>query len=76
MLLPAGSPIHSARIASTATVNGLPSANWRRPSGSDSIGTKAEEMKVRGKITMNPIACADSAEDATSAKSAKIHEKA
>ncbi len=74
MLLPAGSPIHSARRASTAIVNGLSSANWRSPSGSVSIGTNADEMKVSGKITMKPIAWADSADEAMSPNSAKIHE--
>ena len=68
MLLPAGSPIQRARIASTATVNGFTSANCRSPSGSVSIGTKAEDTNVSGKITRKPIACAASPEEATSAK--------
>ena len=76
MSLLAGVSSHSARIASVMMLNGLTSANCRRPSGIDSTGTNADEANVSGKITMKPIACADSPEDAVSPTSAKNHDQA
>ena len=44
--------------------------------GIESTGTKAEEMKVSGKMMMNRNACEDSGEDETSPTKAKTQEKA
>jgi hypothetical protein len=75
-LSPAGAPSHSARIASTVTVNGLTSANHCSAEGIDSTGTKADEMKVSGKTAMKPTEFADSGEETSSPSSAKTHENA
>src|SRR4051794_7959123 len=76
MLSPAGAPSHSARIASTTTVIGLTSANWRSPSGIDSTGTNAAEMNVIGKISVKPTPLAASGDETDIPSSAKIHENA
>ena len=57
-------------------VNGLTSANACKAPGIESTGTKAEETKVSGKMTMNPIACEDSGEDEVMPTKAKTQEKA
>ena len=62
MLLPAGAPIHSARIALTTIVNGLTFANACSTGGRVCTGTNAEDTNVSGKIAMKPIELADSAE--------------
>ena len=72
----AGVPSHRERTASEIVVNGLASANWRRPSGIDSTGTKIDDANVSGKIAVKPIAFAVSGEDENSPISAKIHENA
>jgi len=67
---------HSERIASDTVVNGLASANCRRPSGIVLAGTKTDEANVSGKISVKPIEFAVSGEDENSPTSAKIHENA
>jgi hypothetical protein len=57
-------------------LNGLASANWRRPSGIDAAGTNIEDANVSGKIAVKPIAFAVSGEDEYSPTSAKIQENA
>ena len=63
-------------MASTTTVNGLTSANHCRADGIDSTGTKADEMKVSGKMIVKPMPLAASGEETDSPSRAKIHEKA
>lgn len=55
---------------------GLTSAKACRAAGIDSTGTKAEEMKVRGKMTMKPSDWAASGEVAVRPTKAKTQEKA
>ena len=55
---------------------GFALANASMAEGIDSGGTNADEAKVSGKISMNPSACAPSAEFVLSATKAKIHENA
>ena len=74
--MPAGSPIHSARIASTTIVNGLISANHCSAAGIDSTGTNADEMNVSGKTAMKPSELAASGEETSRPSSAKTHENA
>ena len=69
-------PSHSARIALTTIVNGLTSANASIQPGIDSVGTKAEEMKVSGKTAMKPTEFAASGEETSIPSSAKTHENA
>ncbi len=76
MLLPAGAPSQSERIASTTKVKGLMSANHWRAAGIESTGTKAEEMKVSGKTAMKPTELADSGEETISPSQANTQEKA
>ena len=65
MSLPPGPPTNSARTASTMVENGLMSvAKVCSQSGIVSGGTKAEEAKVSGKITMKPNAFAASGVEA------------
>src|SRR5882757_394570 len=53
-VLPAGSPMKRARTALTVIEIGFHSANHCRAAGIVSGGTKAEETKVSGKMTMKP----------------------
>ena len=57
-------------------MNGLASATCRRPSGIDSTGTKSEEAKVSGKMSVKPIEFAVSGVEENSPTRAKIHENA
>ena len=72
----AGVPIHNERSASAQVVNGLASANCRRPSGIVLAGTNTDEANVSGKISVKPIEFAVSGDDEYSPISAKIHENA
>src|SRR5688572_15457438 len=72
----AGAPCQRCRIASTIVVNGFASANASSAAGIDSTGTKAEEMKVSGKIVMNPNAFAASGVEETIPMYANTHENA
>ena len=69
-------PSQSERIASETVVNGLASANCRRPSGIVSAGTNTDDANVSGKISVKPIELAVSGVDENSPTSAKIHENA
>ena len=57
-------------------MNGLASANCRRPSGIDAAGTNTDDVNVSGKISVKPIEFAVSGVDEYSPTSAKIHENA
>src|ERR1700761_5273356 len=74
--VPAGSPSHRERIASTMIVNGLTCANARSPAGIVATGTNAEEMNVSGKIAMKPIDWAASGVEATNPANANTQENA
>ena len=63
-------------MALTTIVKGLASAKSWRAVGIDSTGTKAEETKVSGKMTMKPIDCEASGEDEERPMKAKTQEKA
>ncbi len=73
--LPAGAPRKRARIALTTIVKGLTSAKACSAAGIDSTGTKAEETKVSGKMTMKPSDCEASGEDEVRPMKAKTQEK-
>ena len=75
MELPAGVPMKSARTASTMKVTGFASATGCSQSGIDAIGTNADEMKVSGKMIVNPYPFAASGEEATSPMRANTQEK-
>lgn len=76
MLLPAGEPSQSDRIASTMNVNGLMSANHWSAAGIESTGTNADEMNVNGKTAMKPSELADSGEETIRPSNANTQEKA
>ena len=76
MLSPAGASSHKARIASTNVLTGLASATCSRPSGIDSTGTNAEEMKVIGKMSVKPMPFAASGVETERPMTAKIHDDA
>ena len=57
-------------------MKGLTSAKACRAPGIDSTGTKAEETKVSGKMTMKPSDWAASGEDEVRPMKAKTQEKA
>ncbi len=58
------------------TVKGLTSAKVCSAAGIESTGTKAEEMKVSGKMMMKPNDCEASGEDEERPTKAKTQEKA
>jgi hypothetical protein len=74
--LPAGVPRNRARAASTMVVIGLFSAKPCSQPGIDATGTKAEEMKVSGKMIVNPYAFEASGDDEESPMKANTQEKA
>src|SRR5687767_8753956 len=74
--LPIGVPTISARMVSMTWVMGWFSAKARRGPGMPAVGTKAEEAKVKGKTSTNPIHCTASTLLAKSPKTAEIQENA
>src|SRR6202012_3304335 len=69
-----GWPVHSQRSSFTTIVNGLTSANCRSGVGSESLGTKAEEMNVSGKTAMKPTELAASGVLTSRPRNANTHE--